>query len=105
MKLLSRKEELILLTVWRLGDKAYGITIRDELEECIGVRWLFGSIYTPLSRLYDKGLITKSQIRSSSDRGGRPIVNFQLTTEGKRALVRIKEFSTALWADVPPMTT
>jgi PadR family transcriptional regulator PadR len=102
--MLSRKEELILITIWKLGDDACGIAIRDELEASIGVKWLFGSVYTPLSRLYDEGLISKSEKQLSSERGGRPKVYFKLTPEGKKALVKIKEFSTALWADVPPIT-
>ena len=104
MDILSRKEELILLTIWKLGDEAYGITIRDELEHSIGVKWLFGSIYTPLRKLYDKGLITKSEHHSPSDRGGRPKVTFQLTPEGKKALVKMRAFSNNLWADIPPIT-
>ena len=105
MDMLSRKEELILLTIWKLGNNAYGITIRDELEDCIGVKWRFGSIYTPLSKLYDKDFITKTERQSSSNRGGRPKVYFNLTPEGRKALARIREFSATLWADVPPITT
>jgi len=104
MDLLSRKEELILLTIWKLGDNAYGITIRDELETSIGVKWLFGSIYTPLSKLYDKGLIMKSEVHSSSDREGRPKVTFRLTPGGIKALAEIRTFSATLWAEVPPFT-
>ncbi len=104
MELLSRKEELILLTIWKLGDNAYGITIRDEIAECAGVKWLFGSIYTPLGKLYDKGLITKSERHESTEKGGRPKVYFELTPAGKKALARIKELSAALWTDVPPIT-
>ena len=32
MRLLSRKEELILLAVWTLKDNAYGVTIREEIQ-------------------------------------------------------------------------
>lgn len=105
MDLLSRKEELILAIIWKLEDDAYGISIRDELERSIGVKWLLGSIYTPLSKLFDKGLITKSEVRSSSDRGGRPKVTFKLTPEGREALVKMRTFSHELWTDVPPITT
>ena len=105
MDLLSRKEELLLAIIWKLEDDAYGISIRDELEHSIGVKWLFGSIYTPLSKLYDKGLITKSEEHASSDRGGRPKVTFQLTPEGRDALVKMRTFSNELWTDVPPITT
>ena len=103
MVLLSRKEELILLMIWRLGDDAYGITIREELERCAGVKYLFGSIYTPLSKLYDKGLITKSEKSLEPDLGGRPKVYFQVTTEGRRALAKMRAFNEMLWSDIPPL--
>ncbi|MFC1563964.1 PadR family transcriptional regulator [candidate division KSB1 bacterium] len=104
MELLSRKEELILLAICKLGDNAYGITIRDELEDTIGVTWLFGSIYTPLNQLYDKGLITKIEGETTSERGGRPKVYFKLTPGGKEELIRVKELNTSLWTEVPPIT-
>jgi hypothetical protein len=46
MRLLSRKEELILLAVWKLQDRhqAYGVTIREYIEKMSGIRWLFGAI-------------------------------------------------------------
>ncbi|MCP4727467.1 MAG: PadR family transcriptional regulator [bacterium] len=104
MELLSRKEELILLAIWKLGDNAYGITIRDELENTIGVSWLFGSIYTPLNHLYDKGLISRLEGETTSERGGRPKIYFSLTPKGKEALARVKELNSALWTEIPPIT-
>ncbi len=103
MSLLSRKEELILVAIWKLGDQASGITIRDYLEESIGVKWLFGSIYTPLNKLYDKGLINKSEKRTAAEPGERPKIFFQITPKGKEALAAIKQFSADLWTDVPPI--
>ena len=102
MKLLSRKEELILLMIYRLGDQAYGISIRDELERCIGVKYLFGSIYTPLTKLFDKGLIKKTT-SSIESVDGRSRVHFHVTPKGTEALARIKEVNTALWTDIPPL--
>ncbi len=104
MELLSRKEELILLAIWKLRENAYGITIRDELEDSIGVNWLFGSIYTPLNQLFNKGLISRQEGETTSERGGRPKVFFRLTPKGKEALARIKELNSALWTEVPPIT-
>ena len=103
MEYLSRKEELILLTIWKLGDDAYGMTIREKLVELTDIKWLFGSIYTPLVKLYDKGLITKTEVVVASEHGGRPRVYFKLTRLGKEALERIQELNSALWTDVPPL--
>ena len=36
MKLLTRPEELLLLAVWRLQDRAYGTAIRNHLTEVTG---------------------------------------------------------------------
>ena len=105
LNLLSRKEELILLAIWKLGDDAYGMTIRDKVTEITAVKWLFGSIYTPLSQLYDKGLITKTEGESSAERGGRPRIFFKLTDAGIEALSKVKEVNASLWADIPPLTT
>lgn len=103
MEYLSRKEELILLAIWRLGEDAYGMTIREKLVEITDIKWLFGSIYTPLTKLYDKGLITKTEVVAASDHGGRPRVYFELTETGKEALEKIQELNSSLWTDVPPL--
>ncbi len=103
MELLSRKEELILLMIWKLGDDAFGLTIRDALIDVTGVKWLFGSIYTPLTKLYEKGMITKYDGNSANERGGRPRVYFNLTPRGKEALTQIKHVNEAIWGDMPPI--
>ena len=51
MRLISRLEEIILLSIWRLRDNAYGITILDEVARATGKTWLTGSIYASLGRL------------------------------------------------------
>ena len=59
MRLLSRKDEMLLLGVWKLqGDEgAYGVTIRRTIEKRTGIRWLFGAINGPLGRLVDYGYV------------------------------------------------
>ena len=36
MRLISRLEEIILLSIWRLQDNAYGITILEEVKKANG---------------------------------------------------------------------
>ena len=54
MILLSRAEEIILLVVSKLGDDAYGVTIRDQIFRDIGHYWSFGVIYKTLKKLNQK---------------------------------------------------
>ncbi|MCP4726352.1 MAG: hypothetical protein GY863_15010, partial [bacterium] len=71
MKLLSRTEEIILATVCKLGEKAYGVTISDHIAQKTGLNWKFGSIYSPLGRLVDNGYLRALEGEPTPERGGR----------------------------------
>jgi len=105
MRLLSRKEEMILLAAWKLQnqDKAYGVTLRQYIEKMTGIKWLFGAIYGPLGRLVDHGYVESYQSEPLPERGGRRKILYQLTPEGKEALLEIKKLNQSLWMDIPPL--
>ena len=48
-------ELLVLLAVLRLGDDAYGVTIREELETETSRTLALGTVYKTLGRLEKKG--------------------------------------------------
>jgi DNA-binding PadR family transcriptional regulator len=102
MRLLSRKEEMLLLAVWKLQDNegAYGVTIRRYIEKKSGIRWLFGAIYGPLGRLVDHGYVESFESEPLPERGGRRRVLYRLTGAGKKELLRVKKLHTSLWMDV-----
>ena len=104
MKILSRKEELILLAVWKLQGNAYGVTIREYIEKMTGLKWVFGAIYSPLSRLVQRGLVESFECAPLPEKGGRSRMLFRLTPPGKKALLQARELSTTIWDDVPPLT-
>jgi len=104
MRLLSRKEEMILLAVWKLQGNAYGVTIREHIEKASGVKWLFGAIYNPLGRLVEMGFVEADESDPLPERGGRRKTLYRLTMNGKAALERIRELQAAMWTDVPPLT-
>ena len=90
MRLLSRSEELVLLTVWKLQDQAYCIPIRKTLIKATGKRWSFGSVYDPLERLERKGYLNSFLTEPTKARGGRSKRIYTLTQQGKRALLEIR---------------
>ena len=101
MKLLSRPEELVLLSIWRLKDNAYCVPIREQIIETTGKKWSFGSIYIPLNRLEEKGLISSVLGESTSERGGRAKRYYFLTEDGKEALQEIRGLQQKMWEGVP----
>ena len=101
MRLISRIEEIILLSIWRLQDDAYGITILDEVVKATGKTWLTGSIYASLSRLLKHGLVESIEGEPTAERGGRRKIYYKLTPKGQKALVAIRRVNSILWRDLP----
>jgi DNA-binding PadR family transcriptional regulator len=97
MKLLSRTEEMILLSVFTLGEKAYGLAIRGHLNEVSGKRFSVGAVYVPLERLEDKGMLLSHEAEPTPERGGRSKRYYRLTAKGKEALEEIRVLHAALW--------
>jgi DNA-binding PadR family transcriptional regulator len=100
MQFLSRIEEILLLAIWKLGDNAYGITIREQVEKDTGAKWLSGAIYGPLSRLRKNGYVKTAVGENSKDQRGRPRIYYALTPVGKEKLQAIQMLNRVIWADV-----
>ena len=100
MHLLTRGEELILLAIWKLQGDAYCVSIRKKLTKITGEKWSLGSIYMPIERMAKNGLLSSFISVSTPERGGRHKRIYTLTTEGKKALVRINSISRDIWSDV-----
>ena len=103
MDMLSRNEEILLLAIWKLGDNAYGITIREQVEKDTGVKWMSGAIYAPLNRLRKNGYVKTIQAKQPANKGGRPRIYYQLTSLGKKKLVTVQEVSRTIWMGVPDL--
>lgn len=101
MRLVSRLEEIILLSIWKLGENAYGITILDEVAKATGKAWLTGSIYASLGRLLKRELVESYEGEPTAERGGRRKVFYKLTPEGQRALIEVSKVNSVIWSQVP----
>jgi DNA-binding PadR family transcriptional regulator len=83
---LGEFEQLILLALARLGDDAYGVTIRKTLEERTGRQPSFGAIYSTLRRLEQKGLVRSFTGEPEPVRGGRAKKHVVLTPRGRASM-------------------
>ena len=57
---LGEFELMVLLTIIRLGDEAYGVPLARELAKMRGRDIAIGSVYAALDRLELKGLVTST---------------------------------------------
>ena len=85
---LGEFEQLVLLAILRLGDDAYGVTIRHELAERGGRDVAPGALYTALERLEAKGVISSRMGEPTPQRGGRAKRYVTVTATGTQALRR-----------------
>ncbi|MEM9408347.1 MAG: helix-turn-helix transcriptional regulator [Acidobacteriota bacterium] len=88
MKNIGELEHLILLALLRLGDSAYGASIRQEIQTRAGRDVAAGALYTILARLETKGLVSSRTGEPTAQRGGRRKKHYRLEPLGARALGR-----------------
>lgn len=75
-------EQIVLLAILRLGDTAYGVTIRHEIKACTGREVSPGALFTTLDRLEGKGMVTSRFGDPTPERGGRAKRYFRVSAQG-----------------------
>ncbi len=100
MKFLTRQEELVLLSVFKLKDKAYLISIQEHLDHYTGKNWSISSVYIPLSRLEKRGYLQTTIGEATEKRGGKAIKYYQLTKVGLESLAELEAINETMWRGV-----
>jgi DNA-binding PadR family transcriptional regulator len=83
---LGEFEHMVLLSILRLGDDAYGMSVRKELDARAGRKVTRSTAYITLERLTRKGYLTARMDDPSQARDGKPKRYFSLTAAGRAAL-------------------
>jgi PadR family transcriptional regulator PadR len=100
---LGEFEEIVLLTVGVLHGNAYGVAIKDEIEQRLDREVVIGALQVTLRRLESKGFLKSKQGDTSETRRGRPKLFFEITAYGKKALEYSKESRDELWKSLPKL--
>lgn len=100
---LTRNEELILLSIWKLKDNAYGVTIRANFKTVTGKALNYGSLYNTLYRLAHRGFLTTSESTPLSRQGGRRKILYTLTSQGEKALAEAQKIQKLAWGEFPEL--
>jgi len=96
-------ELMVLLTLMRLGEDAYGVPICREIEAQTGREVAVGSVYATLERLEEKGFVSSELGKPTAERGGRAKKYFRITTNGVREVRRTQRALRNLWNGLPQL--
>jgi len=94
---------VVLLTVGVLHGNAYGVTIKDEIEQRLDREVTLGALQVTLRRLESKGFLKSKLGESAEGRRGRPKLFFEITAYGKKALEYTKTSRDELWSALPKL--
>ncbi len=101
MKKLTALEESILITIFRLKDDAYSVSIHRKLFEMTGSDMIIGSLYNVLDQLSKKGYLNKKRGYPVSERGGKSKMYYSVSKDGLKALDETRKLHTKLWNGLP----
>ena len=100
MKVLTRADEMLLLSILRLKDNAFSLTILKEINQRTGKKLTIGSLWVSLDSLYKKGYVNKKLAEETPAKGGRKKVFYSITPSGAKGLRNTREFQKSLWKGV-----
>jgi DNA-binding PadR family transcriptional regulator len=90
---LGEFEYLLITAAAVLGEGAYGVSIRQEIQATTGRKCSLGALYTTIDRLEKKGLLETWMGDATPERGGRAKRIVRVTPMGVHAA---KTFYTAV---------
>jgi len=94
---LTKNEEILLLSIWRLKEKAYGVQIKNFIKENTGKDWNYGTLYCTLDQLVRKAILFKREGKPMPERGGRRKIFYTISPDGIKALQAALELQKVLW--------
>jgi PadR family transcriptional regulator, regulatory protein PadR len=83
--MLGEFEYVLITTASALGENAYGVAIREEIEAVIKRKCSMGALYTTMDRLEEKGLLKTWVGEATPQRGGRGKRMVRVTAQGVQA--------------------
>jgi DNA-binding PadR family transcriptional regulator len=97
---ISKAEEMVLLAIWRLGENAYGVSVRRQIRKDTDKDYTYGTLYGLLRQMDHKGYIRKIKGDPLPKKGGRGKTYFKLTPSGIRALKDAIALHNRMWKDI-----
>lgn len=86
--LIGEFEQVVLLSLLRLGNGTWGAAIRRDIQDRIGRELPVSVVYVTLQRMEKKGMVKSYVGEPTAERGGRRRRHYLIDTAGEHALGR-----------------
>ena len=94
---ITRNDEMILLSIFRLGENAYLVTLLELLNKITEKKWTIGNLFVALEKLEESRFISSRISDPTKKRGGRAIKFYSVTEKGVSALKKVRSVQDELW--------
>lgn len=98
---LGEFEEIVLLTVGVLYGEAYGVSIKERIQQKLERKVSVGALQSALRRMEEKGYLKSEFGETTKERGGKRKRYFKITAFGKQALDYNIKTRLELWNQIP----
>lgn len=102
---LGEFEELLLLSVYALGEDTYGVPVQQHVERAARRNVSMGAVYATLDRLERKGFVRSIVGEATAMRGGKRKRHFAITKAGRKVLEDVRTVRERLWRTVEASRT
>ncbi|MEM6343950.1 MAG: PadR family transcriptional regulator [Bacteroidota bacterium] len=101
---LSGFEELVLLAVAAQHKQAYGVSIKESLEQQLDKKVNLSAVHVTLKRMSEKGFVRSEFGGITKERGGRRKKFYIISASGKAALDKQYEIRTHMYRQIPKLS-
>jgi DNA-binding PadR family transcriptional regulator len=95
-------EQLVLLAVLRLGELAYAVSVREEIQQRTGRDVSRGAVYVTLDRMERKGYLRSRLGEPTRERGGKAKRLYTVAAPGMRAIRAALSDTRSMLDGLPP---
>ena len=103
--MLTKLEDQILLTAWKLRGQAYGVNVFQELQKINDIKVAVGVVYFALDRMTKRGLLQTYMGEPTAVRGGMRKKYYEITQQGIKELAKSMKVLEKVWEDYHGLTT
>jgi PadR family transcriptional regulator, regulatory protein PadR len=97
MEYLTLKDQLMILSILKLGKEASLIKLRELLNNNTDKKWSIGNVFVSLERLESLGYVTIKLGEPTGKRGGKAVKFYLVSNAGMEGLKETKKMQDGMW--------